>query len=69
MVLRVFATNGSAPSGAILAFTKTGAEQLATAAQFRALRRLEACGTEQAGMPVLQHLVPLALIFEHDFAE
>jgi len=31
--------------------------------------RLEACRTEQARMPVLQHVVPFALIFEHDLAE
>ena len=31
--------------------------------------RLEACWTTQAGMPVLQHLTPFALVFEHNLAE
>jgi hypothetical protein len=42
---------------------------IATAAVFCVLCRLEACATKQARMPVLQHLVPLALIFEHDFPQ
>ena len=33
------------------------------------LCKLELCATEQARMPVLQYLVPLALVFEHDFPE
>src|SRR6478735_4036057 len=35
----------------------------------RVLCRLEACSTEQARMPVLQYLIPLVLVFEHDFPE
>src|SRR4029077_2083383 len=35
----------------------------------RVLCSLEACATEQAGMPVLQYLIPLALVFEHDLPE
>ena len=32
----------------------------------RVLCRLEACSTEQARMPVLQYLIPLVLVFEHE---
>ena len=40
-----------------------------SSATVRVLRRLEACATEQAMRPVLQHLIPLALVLEHDFPE